>query len=394
MHSIDPTRTAALARLAEFVPRAGRSYAHERNTDYGRGQHRNVSKLSPYTRRRLLTEREIVEAVIARHGHQDADRFVTEVFWRSYFKGWLERRPGVWAHYTQSRDALLIGWQDDQRLADATGGRSGIAIFDDWARELIDTGYLHNHARMWFASIWIFTLRLPWQLGADFFLRHLLDGDPASNTLSWRWVAGLHTRGKHYLATRRNIEQFTRNRPPVEPGVLNETAEPLAEDFDYGLALPPRTPRAPDPARRSGLLLTIEDCCPESLSLPETVGTAILDIDRTTPRPPAPVIRAFDAAALDDTASRLGVGAGRVATIEGLLDWAQDAGISQIVTPYTPCGPVHDWLTAAAPLFATHDIAVAELRREWDNLVWDRATAGFFKVKKSIPAILSAINRY
>jgi deoxyribodipyrimidine photo-lyase len=65
-------------------------------------------------------------------------------------------------------------------------------------QELVETGYLHNHARMWFASIWIFTLRLPWELGADFFLRHLLDGDAASNTLSWRWVAGLHTKGKHY----------------------------------------------------------------------------------------------------------------------------------------------------------------------------------------------------
>ncbi len=67
------------------------------------------------------------------------------------------------------------------------------------------TGYLHNHARMWFASIWIFTLRLPWELGADFFLRHLLDGDPASNTLSWRWVGGMQTMGKTYLARADNI---------------------------------------------------------------------------------------------------------------------------------------------------------------------------------------------
>jgi deoxyribodipyrimidine photo-lyase len=80
-------------------------------------------------------------------------------------------------------------------------------VFDDWAQELVATGYLHNHARMWFASIWIFTLRLPWELGADFFLRHLIDGDPASNTLSWRWVGGLHTPGKTYLATADNIAE-------------------------------------------------------------------------------------------------------------------------------------------------------------------------------------------
>ena len=82
----------------------------------------------------------------------------------------------------------------------AVDGRTGIDGFDDWARELTATHWLHNHARMWFASIWIFTLRLPWALGADFFMRHLIDGDPASNTLSWRWVAGLHTRSKPYAA--------------------------------------------------------------------------------------------------------------------------------------------------------------------------------------------------
>jgi deoxyribodipyrimidine photo-lyase len=65
---------------------------------------------------------------------------------------------------------------------------------------------------MWFASIWIFTLGLPWRIGADFFYRHLLDGDAASNTLSWRWVAGLHTRGKAYAAESWNIEKFTGGR--------------------------------------------------------------------------------------------------------------------------------------------------------------------------------------
>ncbi|BAU31831.1 deoxyribodipyrimidine photo-lyase [Microcella alkaliphila] len=78
---------------------------------------------------------------------------------------------------------------------------------------------------MWFASIWIFTLRLPWQLGADVFLRNLLDGDPASNTLSWRWVAGLQTRGKTYQATADNIARFTDGR--YRPRGLATTAEPL-----------------------------------------------------------------------------------------------------------------------------------------------------------------------
>ena len=58
---------------------------------------------------------------------------------------------------------------------------------------------------MWFASIWIFTLELPWQLGAEFFMQHLYDGDAASNTLGWRWVAGVQTQGKHYLASEWNL---------------------------------------------------------------------------------------------------------------------------------------------------------------------------------------------
>ena len=77
---------------------------------------------------------------------------------------------------------------------------------------------------MWFASIWIFTLDLPWELGAEFFLKHLYDGDSASNTLGWRWVAGIQTPGKHYLASEWNIKKFTNNR--YEKIKLNESAKP------------------------------------------------------------------------------------------------------------------------------------------------------------------------
>ncbi len=94
----------------------------------------------------------------------------------------------------------------------AVEGKTGIECFDAWVEELLETGYLHNHTRMWFASIWIFTLRLPWELGADFTYRHFIDGDPASNTLSWRWVGGLHTRGKTYLARPDNIADHTGGR--------------------------------------------------------------------------------------------------------------------------------------------------------------------------------------
>ncbi len=139
-------------------------------------------------------------------------------------------RPGLWTGYREglrrgldrlaTEGGLRAVWED------ACAGRTGIAGFDDWARQLVATGWLHNHARMWFASIWIFTLRLPWELGADFFLRHLLDGDAASNTLSWRWVAGLHTPGKTYLATADNIARNTGGR--FRPAGLAAVATPVA----------------------------------------------------------------------------------------------------------------------------------------------------------------------
>ena len=84
---------------------------------------------------------------------------------------------------------------------------------------------------MWFASIWIFTLNLPWELGARFFMKYLFDGDAASNTLSWRWVAGIQTQGKNYLARESNIRKFTNQR--YMNTSLNENALPLENPKIY-----------------------------------------------------------------------------------------------------------------------------------------------------------------
>ena len=100
-------------------------------------------------------------------------------------------------------------------------------------KELKERNYLHNHTRMWFASIWIFTLNLPWQKGAEFFMKHLFDGDAASNTLSWRWVAGLQTKGKHYVAQSWNINKFTNNK--YKNVKLNENALPVTDKREYKL---------------------------------------------------------------------------------------------------------------------------------------------------------------
>src|SRR5210317_1260192 len=232
-----PSLSAAQQQLAAFIPNAGAYYAQQRNFDFGPDNRANVSTLSPYIRRRVLTEATVLNQVLTHHSPKDAEKFIQEIFWRTYWKGWLELRPWIWQDYRTSLDRHINEIQTQsglrQRWVAACTGATGIDSFDSWAKELAETGYLHNHARMWFASIWIFTLELPWQLGADFFLKHLLDGDPASNTLGWRWVAGLHTKGKHYLASEWNINKFSAKK--YEHLILNEQAQAKHEDRSYDI---------------------------------------------------------------------------------------------------------------------------------------------------------------
>ena len=224
-----PTREAALARLEEFLPDAGR-YAADRN--FVRFGHPNISRLSPWVQKRLLLEEEIVDAARVRWPFEAVEKFVQEVYWRTYWKGWLEQRPEAWSRWVEAVPRLRDALSAEQRstLDAALAGRTDIAGFDDWAKELVATGYLHNHARMWFASIWIFTLKLPWELGAAFFYEHLLDGDVASNTLSWRWVAGLQTPGKTYVARADNIAFYTDGEHAPEASQLASAPFAITEE--------------------------------------------------------------------------------------------------------------------------------------------------------------------
>ncbi|MEM7695356.1 MAG: FAD-binding domain-containing protein [Pseudomonadota bacterium] len=382
---LSPTRSAGLAALDAFLPRAGRQYQRARNDDRGPGHHTNVSCLSPYVRHRLILEREVAEAAHSTHGPDGAEKFIAEVFWRTYFKGFLERRPTIWSAYKNDLDRLAESEAKDGRLAAeraaAEAGNTGIDAFDHWARELTDTGYLHNHARMWFASIWIFTLRLPWQWGADFLLRHLIDGDPASNTLSWRWVGGLHTKGKTYLARPDNIARYTAGR--FCPQNLATEAPPLLEDFDHPLRPAPiAKPLSGAPAV---LLISEEDGCADALGPMAGIVAADETAARST-KPVAERVQTFANGAIADAVERAGgeTAAGPL-TAERLIAAAQAAGVSTIATAHLPVGPAADALAAAEPALAAEGIAVERQVRDWDAKVWPYADKGFFKVKKVIP---------
>ena len=395
-----PSRGEALRRLENFLPHAGRAYARLRNYDLGSGNHRHVSALSPWIRHRLILEEEVVSAVLARHSFSSAEKFIQEVFWRTYWKGWLELRPTVWHDYRRALDRLVDDLDRDSGLRDrwqaATGGRTGIDCFDAWAGELVETGYLHNHARMWFASIWIFTLQLPWELGADFFLRHLLDGDPASNTLSWRWVAGLQTRGKTYLARTDNIARFTEGR--FKPRNLSPTAPPLDGPAAPAPIPVPKSGRW-DRGLPSGLLVTEEDLSPDFLFDAQAEFSGVAAITATEGRSPlgvSPLVSDFVDGAIDDTfdrlAGRYGASAIRCPDAGAIVDWATREGLRQVVTAYVPVGPTATAMRGLSEALAGHDIPLVQVLRIWDAAAWPHATRGFFPFREKIPTILREIS--
>ena len=228
-----PSRTFALEKLDNFIDKNLIDYSKLRNFDYGPENRTNVSGLSPYVSHGIINEIEIINKSLKKYSFVKNEKFIQEILWRVYWKGWLELRPNVWLDYLNDLKKIKENFKNNQNYLIAIDGKTNIECFNYWVNELKENNYLHNHARMWFASIWIFTLKLPWQLGAEFFLQHLYDGDAASNTLGWRWVAGIQTKGKNYLASEWNIKKFTNNR--FQNIKLNKNAAPILSEKNYSI---------------------------------------------------------------------------------------------------------------------------------------------------------------
>jgi deoxyribodipyrimidine photo-lyase len=386
-----------LVRLEAFLPDAGR-YAAERN--YVRPGHDNVSRISPWVQKRLLLESEIVAAARAQWSFPAVEKFVQEVYWRTYWKGWLEQRPEAWSRWVEAVPKLRDSLSAEQRstLEAAFAGRTGIAGFDAWAQELVATGYLHNHARMWFASIWIFTLRLPWELGAAFFYEHLLDGDVASNTLSWRWVAGLQTPGKTYVARADNIAHYTDSRHAPQTSQLASTAFPITEP-----ALPKVAAWTEDPLwsntaeDRAGLWVHPEDLAVEG---GELSADKFVVINASWPKTMAAkagwseAVANWTKSALHDGAGRAGAHFGADVATERvddlaatLFEWARKHQLTRVVAYRPFVGP---WLIEAQAVesaLAQAGIAVTWRRRAWDAEHFPHATRGYFPFWETVKAV-------
>src|SRR5210317_1456731 len=210
--NFNPSRAEALNHLNNFIENNLSEYSKLRNFDFGPTNRSNISCLSPYITHGVINELEVIDKSLKKLPFAKVEKFIQEVLWRVYWKGWLELRPNVWTDFLKELKEVKKEFNNNQNYFSAIEGKTNIDCFNQWIMELRENNYLHNHTRMWFASIWIFTLELPWQLGAEFFMQHLYDGDAASNTLGWRWVAGIQTQGKHYLASEWNIKKFSNTK--------------------------------------------------------------------------------------------------------------------------------------------------------------------------------------
>lgn len=390
------TREAGLERWREFLPRATRYAALRNRVEPG---HPHVSRLSPWVRSRLVTTEELVGEVLAAHRFGAVEKLVQELVWRDYWKGWLEWRPAVWAAYR----AELGRWRAEatpserERAEAVMAGQGGVAVMDRFARELVETGYLHNHARMWWAGYWCHVERLPWVLGADFFHRHLLDADAASNTLGWRWVAGLQTRGKAYLPRRSNLERYctaewlsdTRGLERLDD--VGVTACPLIPEAPASRVRWTSLPECLDATPgRWGLWIHGEDLTPELSALgrfrPGLVAT-VVDQGWVREHGVSAMRRRWMEEGLADARRRAGAHYG-CPVVEGgrdgervagaLVRLGAEKGLEGWVAMRPAVGPLGDIVAGVERELATAGLGMRWCRRAWDERLWAHAQSGFF----------------
>ncbi len=211
-----PTDDAWQARLDRLDVRR---YAASRNHLEGA-----VTGLSPYFTHGYLTLAEAVSHVRVRQRLSEQDKLFSEFGWRSFFHH-------VWRHKGQAilKDLRppMPGVAYVPRLPeDIRQGKTGLRVIDQAVAVLYTSGYLHNHARMWLASYVVHCRHVHWRAGADWMIGHLLDGDLASNHLSWQWVAGTFS-SKPYLFNAENVAKFAPASWHVPKSPLDTSYEAL-----------------------------------------------------------------------------------------------------------------------------------------------------------------------
>ncbi len=376
-----PSRTFAEELMNEFIENNLVNYSKFRNFDYGPDKRSNVSCLSPYVTHGVISEVELIKKSLNKYSFVKNEKFIQEIMWRTFWKGWMELRPDVWADYLLELNQIKDKYKNDQDYKKAVEGSTEIQCFNEWVGELKENNYLHNHARMWFASIWIFTLELPWQLGAEFFMQHLYDGDPASNTLGWRWVAGIQTQGKNYLASEWNIKKFTDNR--FKNIKLKENASPKKVEKFYPIIKKDFT--NPDIEEGKNLLVFENSL---SLELSELINNKFNKIKLITNQNQNRKIKLsektmnFKTQLFEDQKKRL-----KDKSLEcEILDVSEIEDIADSYLLYPTVGETLDYIESKK--FSE----VKFLYRKLDQFSWQYCNKGFFNFKNYIPKIIQKFN--
>ena len=376
-----PSRTFAEELMNEFIENNLVNYSKLRNFDYGPDKRSNVSCLSPYVTHGVISEVELIKKSLNKYSFVKNEKFIQEIMWRTFWKGWMELRPDVWADYLLELNQIKDKYKNDQDYKKAVEGSTEIQCFNEWVGELKENNYLHNHARMWFASIWIFTLELPWQLGAEFFMQHLYDGDPASNTLGWRWVAGIQTQGKNYLASEWNIKKFTDNR--FKNIKLKENASPKKVEKFYPIIK--KDFINPDIEEGKNLLVFENSL---SLELSELINNKFNKIKLITNQNQNRKIKLsektmnFKTQLFEDQKKRL-----KDKSLEcEILDVSEIEDITDSYLLYPTVGETLDYIESKK--FSE----VKFLYRELDQFSWQYCNKGFFNFKNYIPKIIQKFN--
>ncbi len=376
----EASRAKALNQLNNFVENNLGEYSKLRNFDFGPENRTNISCLSPYITHGIINEQEIIQKALSKFSFSKNEKFIQEVLWRTYWKGWLELRPNVWTDYLAELNQIKNEFQNNQNYLSAIDGKTDIECFNAWVNELKDNNYLHNHTRMWFASIWIFTLELPWQLGAEFFMQHLYDGDAASNTLGWRWVAGVQTQGKHYLASEWNIKKFTNNR--FENIKLNENAPPKISEKSYQIIKQDFT--NPQNIEEKNLLIFDNNLSFEITDFKEKNFKKIYLVSNKNENRSIKLsekLVKFKSQLIEDQRQRL-----KDQSIDcEVIDISELTKIENCYGLYPAVGESLDYLNS-------NDINVSFLYRSLDQLAWQYCNKGFFNFKNYIPKIVSTFN--
>ncbi len=376
-----PSRTFAEELMNEFIENNLVNYSKLRNFDYGPDKRANVSCLSPYVTHGVISEVELIKKSLNKFSFVKNEKFIQEIMWRTFWKGWMELRPDVWADYLLELNQIRDKYKYDQDYKKAVEGSTEIQCFNEWVGELKENNYLHNHARMWFASIWIFTLELPWQLGAEFFMQHLYDGDPASNTLGWRWVAGIQTQGKNYLASEWNIKKFTDNR--FKNIKLKENASPKKVEKFYPIIK--KDFINPDIEEGKNLLVFENSL---SLELSELINNKFNKIKLITNQNQNRKIKLsektmnFKTQLFEDQKKRL-----KDKSLEcEILDVSEIEDIADSYLLYPTVGETLDYIESKK--FSE----VKFLYRKLDQFSWQYCNKGFFNFKNYIPKIIQKFN--